>query len=146
MPTIRAGHLLVVGSLLLTAMAGCSFRMPSHVTGSITALSVGATYEPFFARTPITFKAQATYGGGFKEPALSVVLPTDTSQTIRVQAVAQWAEPFLGLGVFVVPSTSTQSVEVKATITLERAGRYTLESVPSEDATVVRTDFDIAGE
>lgn len=128
--------------LFATTGLGCSFRLPTHVDGVVSALSIAG---PSMIGVPITVVAQADYRGDFKDPALSVALGTDASQTIRVRAVAQWAAPFMGFGVFQVPHSVVRTVEVRTTITLERAGRYVIESTPPDGSAVVQTIIDILG-
>lgn len=140
-------RLSIVSTALITAvvLSGCSFRHPGQLTGVIDALSASSPLGPLVTGRSITLTAQAAFSGNFKEPALSVVMPTGASQTIRVQAVANWAEPLFGLGIFVVPATSVQQVELKANITLERAGHYFLESMPPEGGAALRTAFEVGG-
>jgi hypothetical protein len=127
---------------LLASAAGCSFRAPSHVEGVVTALS---TAGPMAIGVPFTVTAQAAYRGDFKDPALSVAMGTDTPQTIRVRAIAGWAEPFLGFGVFKTPEAIVRSAEIRASLTVERPGHYVIESVPADGSAVVRTAIDIVG-
>jgi hypothetical protein len=128
--------------LLATAVAGCSFRAVSHVNGVVTALSASG---PMTTGVPLTVTAQAAYRGDFKDPTLSVAVGTDAPQTIRVRAVAGWAEPFLGFGVFMMPRAIVRSVEIRASLTVERPGHYVIESVPADGSAAVRTAIDIVG-
>jgi hypothetical protein len=112
------------------------------VEGVVTALS---TAGPVAIGVPFTVTAQAAYRGDFKDPALSVAMGTDTPQTIRVRAIAGWAEPFLGFGVFKTPEAIVRSAEIRASLTVERPGRYVIESVPADGSAVVRTAIDIVG-
>lgn len=128
--------------LVATAGAGCSFRLPSHVDGVVTALS---TRGPMMIGVPFTVSAQAAYRGDFKDPALSVALGSEAPQTIRVRAVAGWAEPFLGFGVFKTPEAIVRTVEITTTLTVERPGHYVIESIPPDGSAVLRATFDIEG-
>ena len=137
---VSALAVLVSVGALSTSLLGCSFRMPSHVTGTITGLSVHGGGSP---GVPVTLTAEAVYGGDFENPSLSVVLSPATPRTIRVQAVADWAQPFMGLGVFVTPATSTRTVAIQATVTLQEPGLYTVVWVPPDGGTIVRTAIDM---
>lgn len=136
--------LFAIGTSAAAPLSACSFRSLSHVTGAITALSVSGGGAPGL---PITLTAEAVYGGDFREPSLSVVLNPSTPRTIRVQAVADWAEPFMGLGVFVTPVTSTRSAVIKSTVTLQEPGRYTVESLQPDGygRAIVHTTIDLEG-
>lgn len=133
----------LIGLCLLPSIAaGCSFRAPSHVEGVVTALSASG---PMSVGVPFTVTAQAAYRGDFRDPALSVAVGAEASQTIRVRAIAGWAEPFLGFGVFKTPEAIVRSAEIRASLTVERPGRYVIESVPPDGSAVVRTAIDIVG-
>jgi hypothetical protein len=97
------------------------------------------------AGVPFTVTAQAAYRGDFKDPALSVAVGAEAAPTIRVRAIAGWAEPFLGFGVFKTPEAIVRSVEIKASLTIERPGHYVIESVSADGSAPVRTAVDIAG-
>lgn len=140
--TPRCLPALVALCLAATTGAGCSFRLPTHVDGVVTALS---TSGPLLVAVPFTVTAQAAYRGAFKDPALSVAMGTDAPLTIRVRAVAQWEAPFLGFGAFQVPHSVVRTAEIRTTLTVERPGRYVLESVPPDSSAVIRTTFEVEG-
>ena len=126
---------ILVPSAITLMLAGCSFRAGT-LEGEVERLT---TFGHFSVNQPIHIQANARFVGAVSAPSLSVRPTSTDTNVIQVTAYAQRAQPFMGLGIFPVDTSSPQVVEVKATVSVERAGIYIIEGVSAETGRVTAT-------
>jgi hypothetical protein len=106
---------------IVTLASGCDFHAGDYVQGSLARLDAPSEAP---VGHPIRVSAHATFTQRYKNPTLNIHVPLDGTRTIAVEAVAEWQEPPMGLGVLAGLPFATE-VDLEGSVSCDRTGTYT---------------------
>jgi hypothetical protein len=117
-------RLIILSTLSIATLTGCSFRAPAPQYGEILSLSV----VPWNYGTVRTIHAQVRFIGDVEPPKLAIA-PGASGTTIQLLALSQLKGHFMDFGIFPVDSQTPRVFDLETDVALRQSGTYRIEGL-----------------